>query len=224
MSHMFSNDLEQTGGATGNGTGGATENGTTEAQSVSSDGNWNPDTQQGIVILSGGGDCIRGATTLSNVSTEPDQNDMVFQGIYEDPISGTGYTIIQDEDSTRITINGELVGLITNEGDDPVDRQYYGEVCDGMDNDCSADLSVADVTETTDDDSSRGDTNEESSLSKAADTIVPDDPATAVAVGTGVAGLAGAAGTMFGRRGAGDALRDKRKGLIRVKDATGKER
>ena len=196
LSHMLSDDLEQTGGATGNGTDEERDNGTTVfLQDNSTRSYWDTDTQQGIVILTGDGDCIRGGTTLSNVS-----NGIKFQGIYEDPISGTGYTIIQDEDSTRITINGQLVGLITHEGDDPIDRLYYEEVCDGMDNDCSADLSVADVTETTDDDSSRGDTNEESSLSKAADTIVPDDPATAVAVGTGVAGLAGAAGTMFGRR------------------------
>ena len=216
---MFSNDLEQTGGATGNGTGGATENGTTEAQSVSSDGNWNPDTQQGIVILTGTGDCIRGATTLSNVSTEPDQNDMKFQGIYEDPISGTGYTIIQDEDSTRITINGELVGLITNEGDDPVDRLYYGEVCDGMDNNCGDDLSVEDFTESTDDDLLTDDKTEETGLSKAADAIVPDDPTTAVAVGTGAAGLAGAAGTMFGRRRGGGQMLDRSKGLVDNEEA-----
>ena len=227
LSHMLSDDLEQTGGATGNGTDGERDNGTTVfLQDNSTRSYWDTDTQQGIVILTGSGDCVKGATTISNVSTigggdgadhieggagddiitdlsgaDDDRNDMIFQGIYEDPISGTGYTIIQDGDSTRITINGQLVGLITHEGDDPIDRLYYGEVCDGMDNDCSADLSVADVTETTDDESRGEDTNEESSLSKAADTIVPDDPATAVAVGTGVAGLAGVAGTMFGRRG-----------------------
>jgi hypothetical protein len=196
LSHMLSDDLEQTGGATGNGTDEERDNGTTVfLQDNSTRSYWDTDTQQGIVILTGNGDCVRGATSISNVS-----NGIKFQGIYEDPISGTGYTIIQDGDSTRITINGQLVGLITHEGDDPIDRLYYEEVCDGMDNDCSADLSVADVTETTDDESRGEDTNEESSLSKAADTIVPDDPATAVAVGTGVAGLAGAAGTMFGRR------------------------
>ena len=171
----------------------------------------------GIVILGGGGsNCLHGTMIFDNKtdddlsSSAPLLHDTAMNSIrnirasIEDPISGTGYTILQDETSTRIIINGEMVGMITHEDGDGVERTVSHELCDGMDNNCDASKVSTDPDSGLDEE-----VKEESALSSAADAIVPDDPATAVVVGTGVAGLAGAAGTMFGRRGAGGALRGK---------------
>ena len=159
----------------------------------------------GIVVMGGGThNCMFGIMIFDNgreLNTVMNSIRNIRASI-EDPISGTGYTIMQDESSTRIIINGEMVGMITHEDGDPVERTLSREVCDVMDNDCTA-------TKVSTNPDSGQDEEKESALSSAADAIVPDDPATAVVVGTGVAGLAGAAGTMFGRRGGGGALRWK---------------
>lgn len=229
-----SNETQNNSAVGGKGPSNQTDNNNSEEQSHSGDKDcegvcWGPQQSRedqsdttgasfrtGIVILTGGGsNCMQGTMIFDNKTDDTQSNvSNMHQGAMnairnirasiEDPISGTGYTIMQDETSTRIIINGEMVGMITHEDGDDVERTVSHELCDGMDNNCDASKVSTDL------DSGLGEeVEEESALSSAADAIVPDDPATAVAVGTGVAGLAGAAGTMFGRRGAGGALRGK---------------
>ena len=233
-----SNETQNNSAVGGKGPSNQTDDNNTEEQSQSGENVcvgvcWDPqqsredqsDTSEasfrtGIVILTGGGDCMRGTMIFDNKTDDDSSSSAPLLHEYsmssirnirasiEDPVSGTGYTIMQDETSTRIIINGEMVGMITHEDGDPVERTVSHELCDDMDNNCDASKAPTDPVEPLLDDYVE-DGVDESALSSVADAIVPDDPATAVAVGTGVAGLAGAAGTMFGRRGAGGALRGK---------------
>jgi hypothetical protein len=191
---------EPSTGRAGDGNG-TTDNGTENEQSGNGSGLWDEEARQGIVIMEGGSECITGVTIVNPFSAE--EHSFHFRGVYEDPISGTGYTIMQDDDATLITINGELVGLITREGATPIERQTsdreIGELLGGISPDATIDEALP--APTTD----NGDTerDEPSGFSKAADAIVPDDPGTAAVVGGGLAATAGVAGTIFGRRGGG---------------------
>jgi hypothetical protein len=196
---------EPSTGRAGDGNG-TTDNGTENEQSGNGSGFWDEEARQGIVILDatcllGGSNCITGVVVT--VGDADDALVIFLTGVFEDPISGTGYTIMQDDDATLITINGELVGLITREGATPIERQTsdreIGELLGGISPDATIDEALP--APTTD----NGDTerDEPSGFSKAADAIVPDDPGTAAVVGGGLAATAGVAGTIFGRRGGG---------------------
>jgi len=184
---------EPSTGRAGDGNG-TTDNGTENEQSGNGSGLWDEEARQGIVILDGGSNCITGVVVT--VGDADDKIVIFLTGVFEDPISGTGYTIMQDDDATLITINGELVGLITREGATPIERQI-------SDREVPPDATIDEALPAPTTDNGDTERDEPSGFSKAADAFVPDDPGTAAVVGGGLAATAGVAGTIFGRRGGG---------------------